>query len=100
MATIAGSTRNRIFPISPAPDFIALSGSIGRVFWHEACCYQEDVATIRRAAMLQGASVVRGHPPSTAATAGTTPSLLLTESQQAIGGPPPLMDKLTEQERN
>ena len=38
--------------------------------------------------MLQGAGVVRGHPPSTAATVRTTPSLLLTESQQAIGGPP------------
>jgi CRP/FNR family transcriptional regulator, cyclic AMP receptor protein len=51
--------------------------------------------------MLQAANVVRGTAPSTAASARTslTSSLLLTESHQSIGGPPPLMGKLTAVER-
>ncbi len=49
--------------------------------------------------MLQAANAVRGAlPPASIRSAGG-PSLLLTESQQAIGGPPPLMDKLTPHER-
>src|SRR6266702_3346690 len=99
MAIIAGYTRKHTFRSSRELDFIELSGVREHAFWHEHCCFTDDV-TIRRAAMLLGASVVRGHPPSTAAAAGTTQSLLLTESQQAIGGPPSLMDKLTAQERD
>ncbi|HVX77719.1 MAG TPA: Crp/Fnr family transcriptional regulator [Bradyrhizobium sp.] len=50
--------------------------------------------------MLQVASGARGSTPS-AGTAGSaaSSSLLLTESQQWIGGPPPLMEKLTSRER-
>src|ERR1700731_1389073 len=57
---------------------------------------------IRRPAMLlQAANAVRGSVPSAAASARTSPtaSLLLTESHQSIGGPPPLMGKLTALER-
>jgi CRP/FNR family transcriptional regulator, cyclic AMP receptor protein len=48
--------------------------------------------------MLQAANVVRGTVPATVRPAGSS-SLLLTENQQWIGGPPPLMDKLTPRER-
>ena len=48
--------------------------------------------------MLQAANVVRGTVPATVRPAGSS-SLLLTENQQWIGGPPPLMDKLTQRER-
>ncbi len=51
--------------------------------------------------LLQVTSAERGDAPSmpaaTRSAAGS--SLLLTESQQAIGGPPPLMEKLTPKER-
>jgi CRP-like cAMP-binding protein len=51
--------------------------------------------------LLQAANAVRGSVPSAAASARTSPtaSLLLTESHQSIGGPPPLMGKLTALER-
>ena len=48
--------------------------------------------------MLQAASAVRGTVPPAIRPAGSS-SLLLTENQQWIGGPPPLMDKLTQRER-
>src|SRR5947208_12414230 len=48
--------------------------------------------------MLQAASVVRGTVPATVRPTGGS-SLLLTENQQWIGGPPPLMDKLSQRER-
>src|SRR6266567_3773438 len=48
--------------------------------------------------MLQVANVVRGTVAATVRPAGSS-SLLLTENQQWIGGPPPLMDKLTPRER-
>ncbi|WP_315703228.1 MULTISPECIES: Crp/Fnr family transcriptional regulator [unclassified Bradyrhizobium] len=51
--------------------------------------------------MLQAANAARGNvptAPSPSRSAAST-SLLLTENQQAIGGPPPLMDKLTLRER-
>jgi CRP/FNR family transcriptional regulator, cyclic AMP receptor protein len=51
--------------------------------------------------LLQAANAVRGDaskaPPS--AKSANTSSLLLTENQQWIGGPPPLMDKLSPRER-
>lgn len=47
--------------------------------------------------MLQVTSGVRGSVPSAGSAASS--SLLLTESQQWIGGPPPLMEKLTPGER-
>jgi CRP/FNR family cyclic AMP-dependent transcriptional regulator len=49
--------------------------------------------------LLQTASA--SSPPSTKGVTGTRPSssLLLTENQQSIGGPPSLMDKLTPRER-
>jgi CRP/FNR family cyclic AMP-dependent transcriptional regulator len=51
--------------------------------------------------LLQAANAVRGSAPTAAASAGKSPtsSLLLTESHQSIGGPPPLMGKLTAPER-
>jgi CRP/FNR family transcriptional regulator, cyclic AMP receptor protein len=48
--------------------------------------------------MLQAAGTDRGTAPKAARAAGNS-SLLLTENQQWIGGPPPLMDKLTTRER-
>ena len=48
--------------------------------------------------MLQAANAVRGTVPPAVRPAGGS-SLLLTENQQWIGGPPPLMDKLTQRER-
>jgi CRP/FNR family transcriptional regulator, cyclic AMP receptor protein len=51
--------------------------------------------------MLHAANAVRGDVPKarpSARSAGSS-SLLLTENQQWIGGPPPLMDKLTARER-
>jgi CRP/FNR family transcriptional regulator, cyclic AMP receptor protein len=49
--------------------------------------------------MLQAAAnVVRGTVPATVRPAGGS-SLLLTENQQWIGGPPALMDKLSQRER-
>ena len=47
--------------------------------------------------LLQAGSTVRGSSP--AAATKPTSSLLLTENQQLISGPPPLMDKLTIPER-
>jgi CRP/FNR family transcriptional regulator, cyclic AMP receptor protein len=47
--------------------------------------------------LLQAGNAVRGSSP--AAAAKPTSSLLLTENQQLISGPPPLMDKLTIRER-
>jgi len=48
--------------------------------------------------LLQVANAERGDAPAAPrSTAGS--SLLLTESQQAIGGPPPLMEKLSQRER-
>jgi CRP/FNR family cyclic AMP-dependent transcriptional regulator len=47
--------------------------------------------------LLQAGSAVRGS--SAAAAANPTSSLLLTENQQLISGPPALMDKLTIRER-
>jgi CRP/FNR family transcriptional regulator, cyclic AMP receptor protein len=49
--------------------------------------------------MLQAAGTDRGTAPTAARAAGSS-SLLLTENQQWIGGPPPLMDKLTARERD
>jgi CRP/FNR family transcriptional regulator, cyclic AMP receptor protein len=51
--------------------------------------------------MLQAANSVRGSLPSRPQSAKTTASssLLLTENQQSIGGPPLLMEKLTLRER-
>jgi CRP/FNR family transcriptional regulator, cyclic AMP receptor protein len=52
--------------------------------------------------LLQAANAVRGNIPkaqSSSVRSGGASSLLLTENQQAIGGPPPLMDKLTSRER-
>jgi CRP-like cAMP-binding protein len=50
--------------------------------------------------MLQVASGARGSAPSAGSTGlAASSSLLLTESQQWIGGPPPLMEKLTPRER-
>ena len=51
--------------------------------------------------MLQVASAVRGVAPSAVGSARSAAgsSLLLIESQQWIGGPPPLMEKLTPRER-
>src|ERR1700712_805692 len=57
---------------------------------------------VRRAAMLQQvANAARDGGPSTAgsATSAVSSSLLLSESQQSISGPPPLMEKLTPRER-
>lgn len=48
--------------------------------------------------LLQAGNGVRGSAPSAAATKPAS-SLLLTENQQFIGGPPSLMDKLTIRER-
>src|ERR1043165_6886956 len=48
--------------------------------------------------MLQAANADRGSAPATTRSDGNS-SLLLTENQQWIGGPPPLMDKLTLRER-
>jgi CRP/FNR family transcriptional regulator, cyclic AMP receptor protein len=48
--------------------------------------------------LLQAGNMVRGSLPSVAATKST--SLLLTENQQLIGGPPSLMEKLTSRERD
>jgi CRP-like cAMP-binding protein len=49
--------------------------------------------------MLQAANVVRGQPPSTP-PARINPSLLLTENQQALGGPPSLIERLSPLERD
>jgi len=48
--------------------------------------------------LLQVAHAERGGTPAATKTSAN-PSLLLTESQQAIGGPPPLMDMLSHRER-
>ena len=48
--------------------------------------------------LLQAGNGVRGSSPAAAAPKPTS-SLLLTENQQLISGPPPLMDKLTIRER-
>lgn len=48
--------------------------------------------------LLQAGNGVRGSSPTAAATKPTS-SLLLTENQQLISGPPSLMDKLTIRER-
>src|SRR6476661_8849997 len=48
--------------------------------------------------MLQAANMVRGSVPATPQPAGST-SPPITENQQWIGGPPPLMDKLSPRER-
>src|ERR1700741_2798001 len=54
----------------------------------------------RPAMLLQATNPVGGSPPSAAATrAKSGSSLLLTENQQSIGGPPSLMEKLTLRER-
>jgi CRP/FNR family transcriptional regulator, cyclic AMP receptor protein len=49
--------------------------------------------------LLHAANAVRGSGSSTGAKTGASSSLLLTENQ-SIGGPPPLMDKLTPPERD
>ena len=51
--------------------------------------------------LLQVANSEHGNSPTAAAAsrAKASASLLLTESQQAIGGPPPLMEKLSARER-
>jgi CRP-like cAMP-binding protein len=50
--------------------------------------------------LLQAADVVRGSAPSAVASrTKSSSSLLLTENQQSIGGPPSLMEKLTIRER-
>src|ERR1700737_894544 len=50
--------------------------------------------------LLQAANVVRGSAPSASAPrTKSSSSLLLTENQQSIGGPPSLMEKLTIRER-
>ncbi len=49
--------------------------------------------------LLQAANAIRGSVATTAAGANPNSSLLLSESQQSIGGPPPLMEKLTPRER-
>jgi len=50
--------------------------------------------------LLQATNPVGASPPSAAATrAKSGSSLLLTENQQSIGGPPSLMEKLTLRER-
>jgi CRP-like cAMP-binding protein len=48
--------------------------------------------------LLQAGNGVRGSSPAAAVTKPTS-SLLLTENQQLIGGPPSLMDRLTIRER-
>ena len=48
--------------------------------------------------LLQAVNSGRGSAPSTLKPAASS-SLLLTENQQSIGGPPALMDKLTLRER-
>ena len=48
--------------------------------------------------LLQAVNSGRGSVPSTQKSA-TSSSLLLTENQQSIGGPPALMEKLTLRER-
>lgn len=48
--------------------------------------------------LLQAGNVVRGSPPLAAATKSNS-SLLLTENQQLMGGPPSLMEMLTIRER-
>jgi CRP/FNR family transcriptional regulator, cyclic AMP receptor protein len=50
--------------------------------------------------LLQAGNPVRGSSPSAAAMATKSTSLLLTENQQLIGGPPSLMEKLTSRERD
>jgi CRP-like cAMP-binding protein len=50
--------------------------------------------------LLQAANATRGSVPAkTTARSSAGTSLLLTENDEAIGGPPPLMDKLTPRER-
>lgn len=50
--------------------------------------------------LLQAVNATRGTVPAkTAARSSAGSSLLLTENDEAIGGPPPLMDKLTPRER-
>src|ERR1700741_2894622 len=51
--------------------------------------------------LLQAANAKRGNAPATTVASRSTPgsSLLLTESQQAIGGAPPLMGKISTRER-
>ncbi len=50
--------------------------------------------------LLQAVNATRGSlPAKAAARSGAGSSLLLTENDEAIGGPPPLMDKLTPRER-
>jgi CRP/FNR family cyclic AMP-dependent transcriptional regulator len=50
--------------------------------------------------LLQAVNATRGtQPPRAAGRSATGSSLLLTENDEAIGGPPPLMDKLSPRER-
>src|ERR1700740_2863707 len=51
--------------------------------------------------LLQAANAKRGNAPATTVASRSTPgsSLLLTESQQEIGGGTPLMEKLSPRER-
>jgi CRP/FNR family transcriptional regulator, cyclic AMP receptor protein len=50
--------------------------------------------------LLQAVNATRGTPPAKAAARPASgSSLLLTENDEAIGGPPPLMDKLSPRER-
>jgi CRP/FNR family cyclic AMP-dependent transcriptional regulator len=50
--------------------------------------------------LLQAANSARGSAQPTLKPAKSGSSLLLTESHQSIGGPPPLMEKLTPRERD
>lgn len=50
--------------------------------------------------LLHAANAIRGNAPATGARPGASSSLLLTENQQSLGGPPPLMEKLTARERD
>ena len=50
--------------------------------------------------LLHATKVAGERPPSSTATrTNPSSSLLLTENQQSIGGPPSLMEKLTPRER-
>src|SRR5579871_7060040 len=49
--------------------------------------------------LLQVANAERGNSPGPATRSTAGSSLLLTENDEAIGGPPPLMDKLSPRER-
>src|ERR1700710_1244316 len=55
----------------------------------------------RPAMLVQAADATRGgsHPATAVTKPKSGQSLLLTENQQSIGGPPSLMEKLTQRER-